>query len=100
MQGGWASRVVRLLATLLLVTFLTSMMFDLLPGDPALSIIGGDTFNISPQRIEAARKELNLDEPAPVRYVKWLGHAVKGDLGKSYSPRQPVMDAITERLPT
>jgi peptide/nickel transport system permease protein len=100
MQGGLPERVIRLLATLLLVTFLTSMMFDLLPGDPALAVIGGDTFNVTPERIEQTRRELNLDEPVPVRYVKWLGNAVQGDLGKSYATRQKVMDAITERLPT
>ena len=100
MQAGWPERVVRLLATLLLVTFLTSMMFDLLPGDPALAVIGGDTFNVTPERIEQTRRELNLDEPVPLRYVKWLGNAVQGDLGKSYATRQQVMDAITERLPT
>jgi peptide/nickel transport system permease protein len=99
MRAGWLERVIRLLATLLVVTFMTSMLFDLLPGDPALAAIGADTFNVTPERIEAARKTLHLDEPAPLRYVKWLGKAVHGDFGKSYRTRQSVMDAITERLP-
>jgi peptide/nickel transport system permease protein len=99
MRSGWLERVIRLLATLLIVTFLTSQLFELLPGDPALAAIGADTFNITPERIEAARHQLHLDEPAPVRYVKWLANAVQGDFGKSYRTRQPVTDALRERLP-
>jgi peptide/nickel transport system permease protein len=100
MRSGLPERIIRLLATLLIVTFLTSMMFDLLPGDPALAIVGGgDTFNVTPERIEAVRHQLGLDEPVPIRYAKWLGNAITGDLGTSYRTRQAVSDAISERLP-
>jgi peptide/nickel transport system permease protein len=91
--------VARLVVTLLVVTFLTSMMFELLPGDPALAVVGADTFRVNEETIEAARKELDLDKPAVVRYVNWLGDAITGDLGSSYRTRQPVTDAVVERLP-
>src|SRR5205814_9575157 len=42
--------------------------------------------------------ELGLDQPLPVRYVRWLGHAVRGDLGTSIRTKQPVSEAIRERL--
>lgn len=99
MRSAVAGRLVRLVVTLLAVTFFTSMMFELLPGDPALAVVGADTFNVTPERVEEARRELDLDEPAPVRYANWLGDAVTGDLGSSFRTRQPVADAITERLP-
>ena len=60
---------------------------------------GGDTFNVTPERIEAVRHQLGLDEPVPIRYAKWLGNAITGDLGTSYRTRQAVSDAISERLP-
>jgi peptide/nickel transport system permease protein len=91
-------RFVRLVVTLLVVTFLASIMYELLPGDPALALVRGDTFNVSPEQIEQARQMFNLDDPVPVRYVKWLGDAVTGDLGRSFRTRQPVSDAIGERL--
>ncbi len=91
-------RLGRLVVTLLVVTFLASIMYELLPGDPALALVRGDTFNVSPEQIEAARRMFNLDEPVPVRYVKWLGNALTGDLGRSFRTRQPVSEAIGERL--
>jgi peptide/nickel transport system permease protein len=94
-----AMRLVRLVVTLLVVTFLTSIMFELLPGDPALSLISTDTFNVTPEALEAARQELNLDKPVPVRFGMWLGDAVTGDFGTSFRTRQPVADALWDRLP-
>ncbi|MGH9133801.1 MAG: ABC transporter permease [Ilumatobacteraceae bacterium] len=94
-----AMRLVRLVVTLLVVTFLTSIMFELLPGDPALSLISTDTFNVTPEALEAAREELNLDEPVPLRFAMWLGDAVTGDFGTSFRTRQPVADALWDRIP-
>ncbi len=85
-----------LIGTLLAVSFLTFMLTSLLPGDPAVMILGPDATEAS---IERVRADLELDRPLPVRYVNWLGRAVTGDLGRSYRTRQPVMEAITERLP-
>ena len=92
-------RLLRLIITLLIVTFLTSLMFELLPGDPALALIRTDTFNVTPEALEAARAQLNLDEPVPLRYVQWLGDAVQGDFGISFRTRQPVSDALWSRVP-
>src|SRR5262245_44364298 len=73
-------------------------MYELLPGDPALALVSADTYNVTPETIEQARQQFHLDEPIPVRYVKWLGNALTGDLGRSFRTRQPVSDAITERI--
>src|SRR5688500_1320506 len=64
---------------------------------PAAVVLGA---NATPEQLEVVRDELNLDEPAPQRYVAWLGGAVTGDLGRSYvPPEQSVGDAIASRLP-
>ena len=99
MKATIARRFIRLLITLLVVSFLTSSMFELLPGDPALSIVSADTFNVNPESIEAARKILHLDQPFYERYARWLGNAVQGDFGESFRTHQPVSDALWERLP-
>jgi peptide/nickel transport system permease protein len=98
MQRLVVGRLVRLVVTLLVVTFLASIMYELLPGDPALALVSADTYNVTPETIEQARHQFHLDEPVPVRYVKWLGNALTGDLGRSFRTRQPVSDAITERI--
>jgi peptide/nickel transport system permease protein len=45
------------------------------------------------------RKELGLDQPMPVQYIKWLGLAVQGNLGNSFFSRIPVSTMIGQRLP-
>ncbi len=90
------TRLPRLVGTLLAVSFLTFMLTSLLPGDPALTILGE---NASDEQIAALRDDLGLDDPLPERYVVWLGDALQGDLGVSYRTGQDVTEAIRERLP-
>ena len=52
---------------------------SLLPGDPAVAIAGDSA---TPEAIEAQREKLGLNDPIPVRHVKWVGNAVQGDLGR------------------
>jgi len=89
--------LLRLIATLFAVTFLTFLMVALLPGDPVDTILG--TGPRAPGIEEQIREDLNLDDPFLVRYVAWLGNAVTGDLGQSYITDQPVSDTISQRLP-
>jgi peptide/nickel transport system permease protein len=89
-------KLVQLVLVLLAVTFLSFFMLNLLPGDTAevLCGLGG-----GPECVEQKTEELGLDEPLPVRYVKWLGNAATGDLGSSARNQQPVWEAITQRMP-
>jgi peptide/nickel transport system permease protein len=89
--------LLRLIATLFAVTFLTFAMVALLPGDPVDTILG--TGPRAPGIEEQIREDLNLDDPFFVRYFAWLGNAVTGDLGTSYITDQPVADTIQARLP-
>ncbi len=89
--------LLRLIATVLAVTFLSFAMVALLPGDPVATILG--TGERDPAVEEQLREDLNLDDPFLVRYVSWLGDAVTGDLGNSYISDQPVADSISSRLP-
>jgi peptide/nickel transport system permease protein len=89
--------LLRLIATLLAVTFLTFTMVALLPGDPVDTILG--TAERDPAVEAQIREDLNLDDPFLVRYFTWLGDAVTGDLGDSYITDQPVADTISQRVP-
>ena len=86
-----------LIATLLAVSFLTFMLVSLLPGDPAVQILGAE--GATPEAVAEVREELGLNAPLPVRYARWLGDAVTGDLGRSFRTNQPVLEAIIERIP-
>jgi peptide/nickel transport system permease protein len=89
-------KFVRLVVTLLLVTFFTTVLLSLVPGDPA-QVMAGE--NADPTVIAAINKEYGFNKPVLERYVEWVGDALHGDLGTSYFTKQPVWDAIKERLP-
>jgi peptide/nickel transport system permease protein len=88
-------KVLQLVIVLLSVTFLSFLLLELIPGDPAARICGLS----GPECIAEKRAELNLDDPMPVRYVNWLGDAITGDLGQSARNQQPVWEALKQRLP-
>lgn len=93
-----ARRLRRLLVTLFVVSFVSALMLSLLPGDPALQVASAD-YNITADQLDDVRHELGLDRPIPVRYAKWVGAAVQGDLGTSFRTREGVGQAIWDRLP-
>ena len=89
-------KLLLLLPVIFLVSVATFMMTELLPGDPAIAILGE---NATPERIEVVRAQLGLDKPLVTRYFDWAGDAVTGDFGRSLISNQPVLDAFKERLP-
>jgi peptide/nickel transport system permease protein len=90
------AKVLHLAVVLLIVSLLTYALLDLMPGGIEYSLFGADA---TPQQIENARTQLHLDDPFVVRYGRWLGDAVRGDLGRSFRDNRPVMQDITPRLP-
>lgn len=85
----------RLVAVLLAVTAASFAMISLLPGDIVTTVLGQ---NATEEQRDAARAELRLDDPLPLRYVRWLGDAATGDLGRSYRTKQPVAEALGQRI--
>ncbi|MBB3609659.1 ABC transporter permease [Rhizobium sp. BK602] len=68
---------------------------QILPGDVATAMLGQQA---TPEAVASIRKELGLEKPAPQRYVEWLGGALHGDFGRSYSNRQDIAKSIAPRL--
>ena len=93
-----AGRLVRLVMTLLAVSFLCFMMTNLLPGDAINALIPIEAQQ-DREFVEQVREEWGLNDPMLVRYGRWLGDAVQGDLGRSFVTGRPVMDEIAPRLP-
>lgn len=79
-----------------LVTFMTALLLDLLPGNAATQILGADA---SPGQIQALTAQLHLNEPFIVRYWDWLVNVVRGNLGTSIASGQTVTSIIGQRLP-
>ena len=88
-------RVAALLATLFFVSVLVFIVVHVLPGDPALIIIGPEG---SPEAAARLREAMGLDRPLPVQYADWVGHALRGDLGRSIQYDVPVTSLVLSRL--
>jgi peptide/nickel transport system permease protein len=90
-------RLGELALVLVLISILTFLLGSLLPGDPAVAILGPDA---PAQEYEHVRDELGLDRPIVTRYVHWAGDAVHGDLGDGVvPPGGDVLERVRAALP-
>jgi peptide/nickel transport system permease protein len=90
-----AQRLALGILLLLAVSILIFAGTQILPGDVAQSILGQQA---TPESLANLREELGLNAPAYVRYFKWLGGVLTGDLGKSLSSGQDIATALGGRL--
>lgn len=72
------------LATLFVVSVIIFSAIEMLPGDFGQAVLGQSA---TQETIAAFRRELGLDQPAYLRYLQWVGNAVQGDMGTSFSGR-------------
>ena len=84
-----------MLLTLLIISILAFLAFEIIPADPVDAILGTD---YTPERAEALREELGLNVPMPQRYLNWLTGFFTGDLGISYGYRLPVSELLEGKV--
>jgi len=89
-------KLLAMTATLVAVSFLVFLAFSLIPGDPAVSMLGTQA---TPERLTALREQLGLNDPVILRYLKWLFDFIRGNMGTSYSYSLPVTQMILEKIP-
>ena len=89
-------RLLGLVATVFGISLVIFAVMNVLPGDPALSMLG---INSTADARAALREQLGLNAPVWQRYLLWLGGLLHGDFGTSYAFRVPVSQLIAERIP-
>lgn len=95
--GGFAlRRLGGLVLSLTLLVVMTFLIVPLIPGDPAVAILGP---NASASAIAALRERLHLDQPLPVQFVDYLHGLFTFDLGESFRYNTPVTETIATKLP-
>ncbi len=93
-------RLVYLIPVWLGISFVAFALANLTPGDPARLMLQRQLDRQpTAEEVARARDELKLDDPFVVRYVRWLGNALTGDLGTSYRTGESVLGALIERFP-
>lgn len=80
---------------LFFITFLSYMIINFAPGDPATLYVSADA---TEEQINQVRASLGLDQPLLIRYGFWLKELLRGNLGNSFATRQPVMNVLMERV--
>ena len=91
-----ARRLIIYVPTLFAVAVLVFLMMDLVPGDPAVLMLGMETDG---EAVAALRSELGLDRPLAHRMITWFGKALTGDLGDSYFLDMPMTEVLSQRYP-
>jgi peptide/nickel transport system permease protein len=91
-----ARKLAQMLPVALIVTVIVFALTNMLPGDPTVTILGEQA---TAEQRAAVRAEHGLDQPAPLRYVQWLGRAAQGDFGRSLRTREHVSEMLAARLP-
>jgi peptide/nickel transport system permease protein len=90
-------RLLQMVPLLLGVTFLTFAIVNLVPGSPIAHL--SLSSRLRPEAVARIERNLGLDQPWPVRYLRWLGDLLRGDLGLSLTNGTPVADRILTVLP-
>jgi peptide/nickel transport system permease protein len=91
-----ARRLLQMIPLLLGISIVLFAVIQAAPGGPEAALLESDRF-IDPEVIEAYRERLGVDQPVPVQYARWIGGALRGDLGVSFSTTRPVSEMIVLR---
>ena len=83
------------------ITLLVYGLYSLSPGDPVVNLVGIDQYSrMTPEQVQQIRAQYGFDKPWTVRYVRWLGRLVQGDLGYPLKGAKSVALQIRERIPS
>jgi len=96
-----ARRLLYLVPVWIGISLVAFALASLTPGDPARLALQRELGRQpTAEETTAAREQMGLDDPAPIRYARWLGDAITGDLGTSYRTGSPVLTSLADRFPT
>lgn len=98
-SGKVFGRFLALVPVLLAITFVTFALLRLAGGDVVTQKMENTGQVLSPEVVAEARRELGLDRPFLVQYVRWLAGILQGDMGKSYVSGLDVFDTFVSKLP-
>ena len=98
-MSPWVYAARRLLFAVPLLLGMSVLVFGLMrlvPGDPAVAVLG---YKATPEAVRALREAFHLDESLPRQYLAWLAGVVRGDFGLDFRQNEPIGRMILDRLP-
>jgi peptide/nickel transport system permease protein len=91
-------RLILLFATVFAMSVVIFLMVRLMPADIVDAMVGVDP-TITAEAKAALRHSFGLDDPVPVQYLRWVGEAMRGNLGQSFRTREPITKSLVAALP-
>lgn len=88
-------RLLLMIPQIIILSILIFIIAEFMPGDPFTGMIDP---NVDPAQIDALREQFGLNDPLPVKYVRWIGNALQGDFGRSFNYKTDVLNVIGDRL--
>ncbi|WP_080146296.1 oligopeptide ABC transporter permease [Marinilactibacillus piezotolerans] len=88
-------RLLLMIPQIIILSILIFIIAEFMPGDPFTGMIDP---NVDPAQIDALREQFGLNDPLPVKYVRWVGNALQGDFGRSFNYKTDVLNVIGDRL--
>ena len=101
-MGGYLARRLLTLPLLLVgISLISFLLLHFAPGDAAEITLRRQNGGVTPPReaVVALQQELGLDDALPVRYLRWVSSASRGELGDSYRSGSSIAAELTRRLP-
>ncbi|MBP5158679.1 MAG: ABC transporter permease [Lachnospiraceae bacterium] len=91
----YVKKTLSFLVTLFFIAVISFVLFQVIPGDSAVTELGTEA---TAEQIEAVRQARGLDDPATVRFFRWMGKALTGDFGMSVRYDRPAGELIADRF--
>ena len=99
MGAYFVRRVLIAIPVLIGITLAAFLVLSAAPGDPVLARLDPEVLSrLTPEDIEERRRDLGLDQPVPIRYARWLGDVLQGNLGYSIVSGRPIATEVANRL--
>ena len=92
-------RLALFIPTLILASFLAFAIMRILPGDPAIAMLGGAEGSFTQEDLDVVREQLGTNRPIHVQYITWIGDLFQGDFNDSYFHHVPVAELMKDRFP-
>ena len=92
-------KTARIVIVLLGASLLTFLLTYHIKGDPAEMVVSQFGDELTKENVEAARRQLGLDQSPGRQYLSWITRALKGDFGNSYITGEPVIEELAYRFP-
>jgi peptide/nickel transport system permease protein len=93
-------RLLQSIPLLLVISMIIFLLLQMTPGGPLAMGENVGSGRVTAEQIERLRDKYGLNQPLYIRYVYWFGDFIRGDWGTSFNTGRPVLEMITERLPT